>query len=131
MTNVQAMVQEFHETFAHPVRLTPGLIDEKRGDFRAFLIEEELPELTDAIAAGDLVEIADALGDIAYFVYGAAVEYGIDLDAVIRGIHASNMSKLGEDGEPIYREDGKILKGENYWHPRLDVVLEGQGWLSA
>ena len=128
--NIQALVQEFHETFGHPVALTPGLIPKERAAFRVSLIEEELQELKDAIEAGDLVEIADALGDLEVVVNGTALEYGIRMPEVVREIHASNMSKLGEDGEPIYREDGKILKGANFWHPRIDVVLEGQGWLN-
>ena len=126
--NIQALVQEFHETFGHPVALTPGLISKERAAFRVSLIEEELQELKDAIEAGDLVEIGDALGDLEVVINGTGLEYGIRLPEVVREIHASNMSKLGEDGEPIDRVEGELLKGANYGDPRIDVVLEGQGW---
>ena len=101
--NIQALVQEFHETFGHPVALTPGLISKERAAFRVSLIEEELQELKDAIEAGDLVEIGDALGDLEVVINGTGLEYGIRLPEVVREIHASNMSKLGEDGKPILR----------------------------
>ena len=126
--DVQQKVSEFHEAFGAPVGKKPELIPIERAALRYDLIQEELSEFADEIATGNLVGIADALGDLAYVVYGAAVEYGIQLDEVIREIHASNMSKLGDDGEPVYRADGKILKGPGYWAPRLDVVLEAQGW---
>lgn len=126
--SVQSKVREFHETFGAPVGTVPALIHKERADLRVALIDEELDELRDAILDADLVGVADALGDLAYVVYGAAVEYGIDLDKVITEIHASNMSKLDENGEPIYREDGKIMKSDSYWPPRLDIVLEEQGY---
>ena len=73
----------------------------------------------------DIVEIADALTDILYVVYGAGHAFGIDLDECYAEVHRSNMSKLGEDGKPIYREDGKVLKGPNYFHPNLKDILDG------
>lgn len=126
--DVQQRVTNFHEAFDAPVGKSPALIPTERAMLRYDLIQEELSEFADEIANGNLVGIADALGDLAYVVYGAAVEYGIQLDEVIREIHNSNMSKLGEDNLPVHRSDGKILKGPNYWAPRLDVVLEAQGW---
>lgn len=125
--SIQNKVREFHETFGAPVAETPRLILKDRADLRVELIREETDELRDAILDADLVGVADALGDLAYVVYGAAVEYGIDLNEVIGEIHRSNMSKLDENGEPIYREDGKILKGPGFFEPRLAEVLEGQG----
>lgn len=126
--NVQQKVTDFHEAFDAPVGKTPALIPTERAELRYELMVEELDEFFAAMHQNDLVGIADALGDLAYVVYGAAVEYGIQLDDVIREIHESNMSKLGEDGLPIHRADGKVLKGPGYWAPRLDVVLEAQGW---
>lgn len=125
--SVQGKVREFHETFGAPIAETPRLIHKKRATLRADLIREELDEFEDAILDADLVGVADALGDLAYVVYGAAVEYGIDLNEVIGEIHRSNMSKLDENGEPIYREDGKILKGPGFFEPRLAEKLERQG----
>ncbi len=88
------------------------------------LIKEELQELFVAMAEKDIVEVADALTDILYVTYGAGHAFGIDLDACFREVQRSNMSKLGEDGKPIYREDGKILKGPDYSEPDLKKVLD-------
>jgi predicted HAD superfamily Cof-like phosphohydrolase len=87
------------------------------------LIEEELNELKEAIANDDLVEVADALADLLYVVYGAGAAFGINLDACFHEVHSSNMSKLGEDGKPIYREDGKVMKGPNFREPALRDIL--------
>lgn len=123
------MVREFHATFGHPVANVPGLIPEKRAFLRASLIEEELFELRDAIREGDLVEIADALGDLLYVVHGAAIEYGIPIDDVFGEIHHSNLSKLDENGQPIYHDvTNKVLKGPNFWEPDLKPILKGAGW---
>lgn len=136
MTDIQKMVAEFHEVFGHPNRLgeTPNA-EHERKDLRFDLIEEEYIELFRSVGEGyelrdwdryseaDTVEYADALGDIVYVCFGAALEAGIDLNAVIREIHASNMSKLGADGKPIYREDGKVLKGPNFFQPKIKEVL--------
>lgn len=126
--NMQEMVREFHETFGAPVAETPRLIPADRAELRIALIREELDELIVAEAQGNLVEIADALGDLLYVVLGAGVEHGISLLPVVKEIHASNMSKADENGNPILREDGKILKGVNFFDPRLDIILEEQGW---
>jgi Uncharacterized protein conserved in bacteria len=117
-------VLEFHTTFGAPVGLTPALISPERAELRYELIKEELKELRDAIDADDLVEIADALGDLDYVVHGAAIEYGLPHALIVTEIHASNMSKLGEDGLPILREDGKILKGPGYYRPNIAPILE-------
>jgi len=140
----QEMVREFHEVFRHPTpgELTP--VDDATADLRVELIREEFEELlvalsgveanvttriwnhggsTDLPYEPDLVEIADALGDLIYVVYGAAICHGIDLDAVVAEIHRSNMSKLGEDGQPIRREDGKTLKGPDFFPPDSAGVL--------
>lgn len=122
------MVREFHAVFGHPIANTPGLIPRSRAALRHALIAEELQEFYEAIAADDLVEIADALGDLMYVVHGAAIEYGIPLDDAFREIHDSNMSKLGEDGKPIHREDGKVLKGPNFDEPKIAAVLKDAGW---
>lgn len=106
-----------------PVLESPTLIPTERFRLRLELIEEELDEFVEAAVAEDIVEIADALGDLLYVVVGAALEYGIPLDAVVDEIHRSNMSKLDENGRPIYREDGKVLKGPNFTPPDIKGVL--------
>lgn len=127
--SASGMVREFHEVFGHPVADEPGLIPDERAWLRYDLIAEELSELFDAILAGDMVAIADALGDLEYVVHGAAIEWGIPLEDVVREVHFSNMTKLGADGKPIYREsDGKIMKGPNFEEPDLEGVLINAGW---
>ncbi len=117
-------MREFRIAFNLPAGERPELLTDDRAELNDDLIAEEFDELQSAWAAGDLVEVADALGDLAYVVYGAAIEYGIDLDRVIREIHRSNMTKLGEDGKPIYRSDGKVMKGPNYSPPDLSFITE-------
>lgn len=116
-------VREFMEAFGQEVKKTPEFPDSKTVQLRSDLIEEEFHELQEAVLKKDIVGVADALTDLLYVVYGAGHAYGIDLDNCFREVHASNMSKLGEDGKPIYREDGKVLKGPNYWEPNLHEVL--------
>ena len=116
-------VREFMTTFGQEVKKTPELPDEETRKLRLELIAEELEELWDAIEDKDLVAIADALTDILYVTYGAGHAFGIDLDECFREVQRSNMSKLGEDGKPIYREDGKVLKGPNYSEPDLKLSL--------
>ncbi len=116
-------VKEFHEVFGHPHPGAPTLLDGGRQTLRVDLIQEELDEYKDALLAGDIVAVADALGDLDYVVNGAAIEHGIELPVITAEIHRSNMTKLGPDGKPIYREDGKILKGEGYEPPRLEPLL--------
>jgi predicted HAD superfamily Cof-like phosphohydrolase len=116
---------DFMESFGQEVLDTPTLPSPRLAKLRLELIREEFEELTVATNAMDIVEIADALTDILYVVYGAGHAFGIDLDECYHEVHRSNMSKLGEDGKPIYREDGKILKGPNYFHPNLEDILDG------
>jgi predicted HAD superfamily Cof-like phosphohydrolase len=97
--------------------------DDKIVNLRLDLIDEECRELKDAVEAKDIVEVADALTDLLYVVYGAGHAFGINLDLAFNNVHASNMSKLGEDGKPIYREDGKVLKGPNYFPPKIKRAL--------
>jgi predicted HAD superfamily Cof-like phosphohydrolase len=118
------LVEDFMLAFGQRVATTPQLVDRAVAELRVSLIEEELDELREAVADNDLVGIADALTDILYVTYGAGLAYGIDLDECFLEVHESNMSKLGDDGKPIYREDGKVLKGPNYFEPDLGAVLD-------
>ena len=118
------MVEEFHQTYGLPVRTTPGLdVEIGLQDLRKRLMREELDEVCAAIDSGDLIEVADGLADLLYVVYGTAITFGIDLDAVVREVHRSNMTKLGPDGWPISREDGKVMKGPGFEVPRIAEVL--------
>ena len=116
-------VKKFMEAFGQEVKEKPEIPDAETVNLRIELIAEELEELWDACEKKDLVEIADALTDILYVTYGAGHAFGIDLDKCFREVQRSNMSKLGEDGKPIYREDGKVMKGPNYSEPNLKKVL--------
>lgn len=124
------MVKRFHQVFGHPVatKLTGHPRWEWKDEdwelakLRLELIKEEFTELRQAILMGDRVEMADALADLAIVVYGAAIAWGIPLDEVIAAAHRSNMSKLGPDLQPIYREDGKIMKGPDYRPPTQEIA---------
>ena len=116
-------VKKFMEAFGQEVKKEPEMPDGETVNLRIELIAEELEELWDACEQKDIVEIADALTDILYVTYGAGHAFGIDLDKCFKEVQRSNMSKLGEDGKPIYREDGKIMKGPNYSEPDLKSVL--------
>lgn len=119
-----AQVAAFHTAYELPLRTSATVeVGADQQSLRQALIEEEVGELADAVRSGDLVGIADALGDIVYVAYGTAHVYGIDLDAVIDAIHVSNMTKLGADGRPVRRADGKILKGPDYRPPEIAAVL--------
>lgn len=122
---LQDMVREFHEKFSIPIRRVP-VADPAESGLRISLLAEEVREYIDAIGQADVVEVADALADIAYVVYGSALAHGIDLDAVLEEVHRSNMSKLGPDGQPICRPDGKVIKGPNYFRPDIASVLARQ-----
>ena len=122
MTNFEK-VKEFMETFGQTVLTTPELPDNNIVELRVDLIEEELTELKEAIADNNIVEVADALTDILYVVYGAGLAFGINLDKVFAEVHRSNMSKLGDDGKPIYNERGKVIKSNNYSPPDIKSVL--------
>ena len=115
-------VKKFMQVFGQEVRDEPSFPDSDTIRLRIDLIREELDEFVDAIGNEDIVEVADALTDILYVTYGAGHAFGIDLEACFREVHSSNMSKL-EDGKPIYRGDGKVMKGKNYFAPNLKRVL--------
>ena len=118
------LVEDFMEAMGQEVNAIPTFPEEEIQRLRLDLIEEELDELHYAIDNKDMVEIADALGDLLYVVYGAGHAFGIDLDECFKEIHASNMSKLGPDGKPIKREDGKVLKPDTFFPPDLKKILE-------
>ena len=124
MTNFDR-VHEFMQTFGQEIKTKAEWPDEKICDLRVELIAEELRELSDAIynKDGTLVDVADALTDLLVVVYGAGHAFGIDLNECFKEVHRSNMSKLGEPGKPIYREDGKVLKGPNYSEPDLKGIV--------
>ena len=118
-------VGKFMETFGQEVQTSPKIPKYATQMLRLSLILEEYTELEDAIAEGHMEGIADALTDILYVTYGAGHAFGIDLDKCFEEVQRSNMSKLGADGKPIYRDDGKIMKGPNYSEPDLKKVLYG------
>ena len=107
----------FMKTFGQEVKNKPSLSSDKINKLRIDLIKEELDELKEAMDNKDLLEVADALTDILYVTYGAGHAFGIDLDKCFDEVQNSNMSKLGEDGKPIYNDKGKVMKGPNYFKP--------------
>jgi len=117
-------VKTFMQTFGQEVKIKAEFPEEKIVKLRYHLIEEELSELQNAIKTKDLKEIADALTDILYVTYGAGHAYGIDLDKCFSEVQRSNMSKLGEDGKPIYNKKGKVMKGPQYFEPNLKQFIE-------
>ena len=117
-------VKTFMETFGQMVRTKPRFPDEKTMQLRYELIKEELNELEQAMKTKNLKEIADALTDILYVTYGAGYAYGINLDKCFKEVQRANMSKLGNDGKPIYNEKGKVMKGPNYSEPNLKQFVE-------
>ena len=112
-------VKTFMETFGQEVKNKPSFSTDKINSLRYDLIKEELEELKVAMESKDILEVADALTDILYVTYGAGHAFGIDLDKCFEEVQNSNMSKLGEDGKPIYNESGKVMKGPRYFKPNL------------
>jgi len=112
------------KTFGQIIRTKAQFPDEKTMQLRFDLIKEELTELEEAMKTKNLKEVADALTDILYVTYGAGCAYGIDLDKCFKEVQRANMSKLGEDGNPIYNEKGKVMKGPNYSEPNLKQFVE-------
>ena len=113
----------FMKTFGQEVKNKPSFSTDKINRLRLDLIKEELSELTDAMNNKDLLEVADALTDILYVTYGAGHAFGIDLDKCFDEVQNSNMSKLDENGKPIYNENGKVMKGPNYFKPDLSKFV--------
>ena len=116
-------VGTFMKTFGQEVKTKPSFSSDKINKLRIDLIKEELEELKEAMKNNDLLEVADALTDILYVTYGAGHAFGIDLDKCFEEVQNSNMSKLGENGEPIYNESGKVMKGPNYFKPDLSKFV--------
>ena len=116
-------VGTFMKTFGQEVKTKPSLSSEKINKLRIDLIKEELEELTEAMNNKDLLEVADALTDILYVTYGAGHAFGIDLDQCFEEVQNSNMSKLDENGKPIYNNAGKVMKGPNYFKPDLSKFV--------
>ena len=112
------------KTFGQEVKDKPSFSTEKINNLRVSLIEEELKELKDALESNDLLEVADALTDILYVTYGAGHAFGIDLDKCFNEVQNSNMSKLGDDGKPIYNDHGKVMKGPKYFKPDLKKIIK-------
>ena len=117
------LVGDFMQAFGQSVETQPTWPDFNTRELRVDLIQEEVDELVEAIANKDMVEIADALTDILYVVYGAGHTFGIDLDECFTEVHASNMSKINEDGTINYDENGKVLKSPGFFPPDLESIL--------
>lgn len=127
MKNKLQAVEQFHRAFGLGVQDSPKAdLGPAKNALRFNLMDEENKEYLEAAERGDLVEVADALGDMLYILCGTILEHGMQdkIEAVFNEIQRSNMSKLGKDGKPIYREDGKVLKGPNYFKPDIETVLE-------
>ena len=116
-------VKIFMKTFGQEVKNKPSFSSKKINDLRYELIREELEEFKDALKNKDILEVADALTDILYVTYGAGHAFGINLNECFDEVQKSNMSKLGADGKPIYNENGKVMKGRNYFKPNLKKLL--------
>ncbi len=123
MTNFKS-VKKFMEVFGQEVKSKAEFPSEKIVKLRLNLIQEELDEFNEALKNKDLKEVADALTDILYVTYGAGHAFGIDLDKCFEEVQRSNMSKLGEDGKPIYNENGKVMKGPKYFQPDLSKFIK-------
>lgn len=127
MTPQILKVKTFHEVFKCFIQETPNAdIPDNERDLRQRLLQEEVDELKEAAEAKDIVGVADALADCAYILFGTAVAYGLQekLQEIFNEVHASNMSKLDENGQPIFREDGKVIKGPNYFKPDIKAILD-------
>ena len=116
-------VGDFMEAFGQEVLIAPKTPDPSVAKLRLELIREEVAELQAAVDGMDMLAIADGLTDILYVVYGAGHAFGIDLDECFHEVHSSNMTKLGPGGRPLYREDGKVMKGPHYREPTLEPVV--------
>jgi predicted HAD superfamily Cof-like phosphohydrolase len=117
-------VKAFMNTYGQDIKEKASFPEDSIVKLRVDLIEEELNELKEAIKNNDIVEVADALTDILYVTYGAGHSFGVNLDKCFDEVQRSNMSKLGEDGNPIYNDSGKVMKGPNYSSPNLKKIIE-------
>lgn len=120
-------VELFHRTYGLGVNQTPKAdLGKTKNELRFNLMKEENEEYFEAVQNNDLIEVADALGDMLYILCGTILEHGLQhkIEEVFDQIQKSNMSKLGEDGKPIYREDGKVMKGPNYFKPDFSKIIE-------
>lgn len=127
MKNKIAAVHEFHSAFGLGIENSPTAnLDMKKNLLRYELMREENEEYLEAANSNDLIEVADALGDMLYILCGTIIEHGMQhkIEEVFNEIQRSNMSKLGADGKPIYREDGKVLKGPSYFKPNIKTILD-------
>ncbi len=127
MTDKIKAVQDFHEAFGLGIRHEPvASLPEEKLQLRFNLMAEENEEYLEAARNGDLVEVADALGDMLYILCGTILEHGMQykIEEVFNEIQRSNMSKLDSNGQPIYREDGKVMKGPNYFKPNIESILK-------
>jgi len=122
MSNFES-VKKFMETFGQEIKEKASFPNDKITSLRYELIKEELNEFKEAIDKKDIKEVADALTDILYVTYGAGHAFGIDLDKCFEEVQNSNMSKLGNDGKPIYNDKGKVMKGPNYFKPNLSKFV--------
>ena len=122
MSNFQS-VKKFMQTFGQEVKSKAEFPEEKIVNLRLNLIKEELEEFREAVKKKDIKEVADALTDILYVTYGAGHAFGIDLDSCFEEVQNSNMSKLGDDGKPIFNDQGKVMKGPKYFKPDLGKYI--------
>jgi predicted HAD superfamily Cof-like phosphohydrolase len=120
-------VRQFHRAFGHaldtPFNPSYSDADHEKACLRLRLMDEEMCEVEEAMYSGTKAELAKELADLLYVIYGTAATYGIPIDEVFNRVHESNMSKLGEDGKPVYRNDGKVLKGPNYKEPNMEGLI--------
>lgn len=128
LTDYYAQVREFHTAYNVPILDTPRFPNLARVELRESLIREEVTELFAAIIQRDLVGVADGIADAIVVLIGTALEFGIPLDKVMAEVHRSNMSKLGPDGKPVLRSDGKVLKGPNFTPPDIRSILIEAKW---
>lgn len=127
MNNEQKMVDEFHRKFGHEYRQKPDAnVGIEVQSLRYDLIYEELQELNEAMLDRNIVDVADALGDLLYVVYGTAVVYGLDMEPIFEEIHRSNMTKVWPDGDVRYAPNGKVLKPDTYESPDLSTIIKEQ-----
>ena len=134
MKNKIKAVQEFHEAFGLGVQQSPvANLSMQKLKLRFDLMDEENKEYLEAAENNDLIEVADALGDMLYILCGTILEHGMQykIEDVFNEIQRSNMSKLGADGTPIYREDGKVMKGPNYFKPNIESILKTDSQLEG